>query len=105
MTEAVEEVSKKIEDIRLKLLGDPEAGFQAMGRTLRGKIFMVARSISGYTGAPSEKSLQQMKLYAEQFTAVIKSINQIIDDDFPRLNKLMNENKIPHLLPVEKIKI
>ena len=105
VTEAVEEVSKKIEDIRLKLLGDPEAGFQAMGRTLRGKIFMVARSISGYTGAPSEKSVQQMKLYAEQFTAVIKSINQIIDDDIPRLNKLMNENKIPHLLPVEKIKI
>jgi hypothetical protein len=36
---------------------------------------------------------------------LVEKINAIIDEDIPRLNKLMDENNIPYIAPLQKIKV
>lgn len=103
--EPVEAGLENIEDIRLKLFGDPKQGWRGMQKSVRGKIFMLSRRIGGFTGAPSERSLQRMKEYKQQLVELIEKINAIIEKDIPELNKLLHEHNIPYLLPVEKIKM
>ena len=66
---------------------------------------MLGRSIGGYTGAPSERQVQQISKDSEELKALIERINKIIEVDIPELNKLMNENNIPRIFPPKKIKI
>jgi hypothetical protein len=105
VSEKIKAVSKEIEDIRIKLLGDPELGFRGMRASVRGRIFMTGRSIGGYTGAPSEDQVQQVKKDTEELMALIERMNRIIEVEVPALNKLMNENNIPRIFVGEKIKI
>lgn len=105
LTEALKNALKDVEDIRKELVGDPSAGFMGMMYTVRGRLLFVGRSISGYTGAPSERQLKDIAVNEEKLMALVERINRIIDEAIPRLNKLMNENDIPHLLPLPKIKI
>jgi hypothetical protein len=37
--------------------------------------------------------------------ALVEKINRIIDQDVPRLNKLMIENNVPYIAPIERIKL
>ena len=105
LTEALKSALKEVEDIRKELVGDPSAGFMGMMSTVRGRLLFVGRSISGYTGAPSERQLKEIAVNEEKLMALVERINKIIDEAIPRLNKLMNENNIPHLPPVPKIKL
>ncbi|MDH7512686.1 MAG: hypothetical protein QHH14_07055 [Clostridiales bacterium] len=105
LTEALKSAVKEVEDIRKELVGDPSAGFRGMMSTVRGRLLFAGRSISGYTGAPSERQLKDIAVNEEKLVAIIERINKIIDETIPRLNKLMNENNVPHLLPVPKIKL
>ena len=66
---------------------------------------MLGRAVGGYTSAPSPRQLQQVQKNSEQLMALVERLNKIIEEAIPRLNKLMNENNIPHLIPGEKIKI
>jgi hypothetical protein len=104
LTEALKSALKEVEDIRKELVGDPSAGFMGMMYTVRGRLLFAGRSISGYTGAPSERQLKDIAVNEEKLMALVERINKIIDEAIPRLNKLMNENNIPHLLPLPKIK-
>jgi hypothetical protein len=65
---------------------------------------MLARSVAGYTGAPSERQLRDIGVNTEKLKALVATINAIIEEDIPRLNSLMDENNIPYIAPVEKIK-
>jgi photosystem II stability/assembly factor-like uncharacterized protein/uncharacterized coiled-coil protein SlyX len=103
--EEAEAISKEIDDIRLKLLGDPKLGWQGLRRSLRGRIIMLGRAVGGYTSAPSPRQLQQIQKNSEQLKALVERLNKIIEEAIPRLNKLMNENNIPRVIPGEKIKI
>lgn len=105
LMDEVKAALKEIGDIRAGLLGDPQAGFEAMRSSLRGRLLMLGRSIGGYTGAPSEKQLKEIQARSEELKSVIEKINKFIDEKIPHLNKVLNENKIPHILPVEKIKL
>jgi len=105
ITEKAKAISKEMEDIRLKLFGDPKLGWRGLRLSVRGRLLMVGRAVGGYTGTPSERQLQQIKKNSEELKALIKRINRVIEEDIPELNKLMNENNIPHLIPGEKIKI
>jgi len=105
LTEALKAALKDVEDIRKELVGDPSAGFMGMMSTVRGRLLFVGRSISGYTGAPSERQLKEIAVNEGKLMALVERINKIVDEVIPRLNKLMNENNIPHLLPVPKIKL
>jgi photosystem II stability/assembly factor-like uncharacterized protein len=103
--EGIEAISKEIDDIRMKLMGDPKLSWQGLRRSLRGRIVMLGRDVEGYTSAPSPPQLQQIHKNSEQLKALVERMNKIIEEAIPSLNKLMSENKIPHLIPGEKIKI
>ncbi len=103
--ESVKAISKEIEDIRLKLLGDPKLGWRGMRFSVRGRLSMVGRSIGDYTGAPSEHQVQQIRKDSEELKTLIGRINRIIEVDIPKLNELMNKNNIPRIIVGEKIKI
>jgi len=103
--EEAEAISKEIDDIRLKLIGDPKLGWQGLRLSVRGRVISLGRAIGGYTSAPSQRQLQQIQKNSEQLKALVERMNKIIEEAIPKLNKLMNENNIPHLIPGEKIKI
>ncbi len=103
LIDAVKAVLKEVDNIRRELAGDPEAGFQGMMFSVRGRLLSVGRSISGYTGAPTERQIKEIDINEKKLIGLIERINKIIDEEIPRLNKLMNENNIPHLLPIPKI--
>jgi uncharacterized coiled-coil protein SlyX len=103
--EEVKAISKEIDDIRLKLLGDPKLGWRGLRRSLRGRIVMLGRAVGRYTSSPSPRQLQQIQKNSEQLKALVERLNKVIDEAIPRLNKLMNKNNIPHLIPGEKIEI
>lgn len=105
LQEAIKAGLKEIEGIRREFAGDPSAGFQAMMTSVRGRLLFVGRSISGYTGAPSERQIKEITVNEQKLMAIVDRINKMIDEDMPRLNKLMHESNIPHLLPIPKIKL
>ena len=82
-----------------------QAGFQGMRLSLRGRLVSLARSIGGYTGAPSERQVRDIAQNAERLKALVEKVNRTIDQDIPRLNKLMIENNIPYIGPIERIKL
>jgi hypothetical protein len=72
---------------------------------VRGQLTAVNRAIASPTGTvPTAKQLQQIQDASGKLKPMIEKANTIIDVEWPRLNKLMNENGVPHLLPVLKIK-
>jgi hypothetical protein len=103
--ESIKAISKEIDDIRLKLVGDPSLGFRGMRFSVRGRFFMLGRSVGGYTGAPSEHDIQQIRKNSDELKTLIGRINKIIEVDIPKLNELMNKNNIPRIFVGEKIKI
>lgn len=105
ITEQMKALSKEIDDIRIKFLGDPQLGRQAARFSVRGRLFALSRDIGGYTGAPSERQVQQISKDSEELKALIERINKIIEVEIPKLNKLLNESNIPRIFPPKKIKI
>lgn len=105
VSEQIKSISNELDDIRKKLMGDPQEGFRGMGSSVSGSLRMLSRSIGGYTAAPSEKQVQEIKQKSDELTVLIERINKIIDVDIPKLNKLLNENNVPRLVVGEKIKI
>ena len=97
-------ITTEINDIRIKLLGDPSLGYRGMRFSIRGRISMLGRAIGGFTGAPSERQVQQISKDSEELKTLIDRINKVIEVDIPKLNKLMNESNIPHIFPPKKIK-
>jgi hypothetical protein len=103
--ESLKAISKEIDDIRLKLLGNPELGRRGMRFSVRGRLLGLGRSIGGYTGAPSERQVQQISKDSEVLKTLIERINKIIEVDIPKLNELMNKNNIPRIFAGKKIRI
>ena len=103
--ESLKAISKEIDDIRLKLLGNPELGRRGMRFSVRGRLLGLGRSIGGYTGAPSERQVQQISKDSEVLKTLIERINKIIEVDIPKLNELMNKNSIPRIFAGKKIRI
>ncbi|MEW5900515.1 MAG: hypothetical protein AB1715_03530, partial [Acidobacteriota bacterium] len=60
VSEALKGVLAAVLNIRKEIFGDPQAGFQAMRFSVRGRLLSLARSIGGYTGVPSEKQIQDI---------------------------------------------
>ncbi len=103
--ESIKAISKEIDDIRLKLLGDPRLGYRGMRLSVRGRLLMAGRSIGGYTGVPSERQVQLIRKDSEELKTLIERINKIIEVDIPKLNELMNKNNIPRIFVGKKIRI
>ncbi len=103
--EANQAVQADVQAVRKEAFGDPQAGFQGMRLSVRGRLLSFARSVGSYTGAPSGRQLQGIATNSEKLKTLVEKINTIIDEDIPRLNKLMDENNIPYIAPVQKIKV
>jgi len=103
--ESIKAVSKEIDDIRLKLQGDPSLGRRGMRFSVRGRLSTLSRAIGRYPAAPSERHVQQIKKNSEELKTLIERINKIIEVDIPKLNELMNKNNIPRIFVGKKIKI
>jgi hypothetical protein len=103
ITERVDSVEKESADIRKILLGDRSLGWRGMAYSVRGRTFMLSRSIGGFTGAPSERQLLQLERVSTELSDLIRRINRIIEKDIPELNRLLNEGNIPRLFVGEPI--
>lgn len=103
--EQIKTISQEIGDIRKMLLGDPAQGFQGMRFSVSGNLRMLSRSIGGYTGAPKKQQVQQINEKSEELRALIERINRVIEEDIPKLNKVLNENNVPRIFGGKKIKI
>ena len=101
----IESISKKLKDIRLELLGDPNAGWRGMQSAVRGRLMMLFGSIGGYTGAPPESQVNDVDKQIEAFESLVGQVNAVIETDFPALNQLLNENNISRLFAGDKIKL
>jgi hypothetical protein len=89
----------------VKAVAKDVAAIQAENATLRGQLTAVNRAIASPTGTvPTAKQLQQIQDASGKSKLLTEKVNAVIDVEWPRLNKLMNENGVPHLLPVTKIK-
>lgn len=105
VTDKIKAMADEIKDIRLKLEGDREAGFGGIRASVMGRLGSLARSIGGYTGAPSERQVKKIPQITEELRSLVERINRVIEVDIPALNKVLNENNIPHIFPVKKIKL
>ncbi len=105
VVDQIKAVSDKIDDIQAKLSGDPRLGRRGMQASVRGRLSTLGRSIGGFTGAPSEQQVEQLKKESVELKTLIERINTVIEVDVPKLNKLMNENNIPRIFVGGIIKI
>lgn len=104
VTESIKAMEDKIGEIRKKLLGDPDAGFRGMRGSIRGRLLILYRSIGGYSGAPTERQLQQIDNGSKALKSLVADINTVIETDIPKLNKLLNANDVPRLFVGDPIK-
>jgi len=89
----------------VKAVAKDVSAIQVENASVRGQLTAVNRAIASPTGTvPTAKQLQQIQDASGKLKPMIEKANTIIDVEWPRLNKLMNENGVPHLLPVLKIK-
>ena len=104
INERVGAVEKESAEVRKALLGDRSLGWRGMAYSVRGRMFMLSRSIGGFTGAPSQRQLVQLERVSKELNDLVLRINVIIEKDIPELNRLLNEGNIPRLFVGEPIK-
>jgi len=100
----VKRALKNAADVRKILLGDRSLGWRGMAYSVRGRLFMLSRSLSGFTGAPSERQILQLDRASTELNDLIQRMNRVIEEEIPELNRLLNENNVPHLFAGEPIK-
>ncbi len=100
----IDSLMKELKQMKIKLAGDPESGFSGVSLSIQGGLFSIGRAIEGYTEAPTSRHLQQISEKKKELASLIQRINEIFEKDIPRLNKLLNENNIPHVFPGKTIK-
>ena len=89
----------------VKAVAKDVSAIQVENASVRGQLTAVNRAIASPTGTvPTAKQFQQIQDASGKLKPMIEKANTIIDVEWPRLNKLMNENGVPHLFPVPKIK-
>jgi hypothetical protein len=102
--ELIETTTEELGEIKIKLAGDPELGFRGRQFSIQGGLSMVGRAIERYSEAPTDKQLQQIAEKQQELKTQIDRINNIIQENLPRLNELLVANEIPHVFPVKIIK-
>jgi hypothetical protein len=102
--EHMETTTKELEEIKIKLTGDPEMGFRGRQFSVQGGLSMIGNVIGGYSEAPTERQLQKIEEKKQELKTLIERINKVIQENIPRLNELLIANKIPHVFPIKIIK-
>jgi hypothetical protein len=98
-------LSKEIGEIKLELLGDWKLGWPSVSGSVRGKLVLLGKTIEGYTGAPSLQQAQQIQINSKKLEKIVLRINKVIEENIPKLNKMMTENNMGIRISEKKIKI
>ncbi len=104
ITEYIEATKNELDDIKIKLIGDPELGIRGRAFSVQGSLSMIGNALESYTEAPTERQLQQIEDKKQELETLIGRINTIIQENVPRLNEMLIEREIPHVFPVKIIK-
>jgi len=104
ITSAVNSLDKKVDQILGNLLGSPELRRMGISPILS-EISRLSSSINRYTGAPTPYQAERMGLLPGHMRNIIRELNTLIEKSIPELNKMMNENNIPWLIPVKPVKM
>ena len=100
----MDSVIKQIDKIREKLVGSPE--LRRMGITpVFSEISRLSSGIGRYTGAPTPYQAERVRVLPGKLTPLIEELNAVIEKSIPELNRIMNENNIPLLIPVKPVKM
>lgn len=105
LSEEANAILAKTNDIQLELFGDPKLGWPGVSTSVRGNLVLLGRAIERYTGLPSQPQLRQIDKNSAQLKDLVNRINEIIEKDISKLNRLLADNKISHQISLEKIKI
>lgn len=98
-------ISEEIRDIKLELSGNPKLGWDSVRVSVRDKLVQLGRAIEVYTSAPSQRQVQQIHKNSERLKNIVNRINRVIEENIPKLNKMMSENKIGLQIFEDKINI
>jgi hypothetical protein len=101
----VSAIAGEIETIRTALSRDRGEIDQQARLPIRNELRTLYASISRYTEAPSNRKMLKIKEITVALKEIIKKINTIIEADIPALNNLLNEKKIPRIVPGEIIRV
>ena len=105
VSEALKAFQAGLDAIRTELQGDPAAGSAGMAASLRNRMTLLSRDIAAVLAAPTPAQLKDIQAVAGRLKALGEGLNRLIDEEIPKLNKTLNENNIPHLVPVPRIKL
>jgi photosystem II stability/assembly factor-like uncharacterized protein len=75
------------------------------GGSLNQQVLMLGMSISGFPAAPTKTELFQLDEIGQHVERLVLQINQIIGEDIPALNKVLEQNKLKALRAPEEVKL
>ncbi|MDH5406467.1 MAG: hypothetical protein OEX80_08010, partial [Candidatus Aminicenantes bacterium] len=104
VTSAVDSVIEQIDKIRENLVGSPELRRRGITPVFS-EISSLSSGIGRYTGAPTPYQAERVKVLPGKLTPLIEELNAVIEKSIPELNRIMNENNIPWLIPVKPVKM
>jgi len=104
VTSAVDSLDKQVDKILGNLVGSPELRRRGISPILS-EISRLSSGINRYTGAPTPYQAERIRLLPGHMRDIIEALNTLIEKSIPELNRLMNENNIPWLIPVKPIKM
>jgi photosystem II stability/assembly factor-like uncharacterized protein len=75
------------------------------GGSLNQQILMLGMSIGGFPAAPTQMELLQLAELGRVVDDLVSQMNQIIDEDMPGLNAILEQNKLTPLKAPDKVKL
>ncbi len=95
VVKAVDEVIKRMDGI--EPTSSAERTLDYVSPPVSQRITRLLGAIDAYAPAPTADQLAQVKQLRTEMTDVNAKMKQIVADDLPKLNKLMNDAGVPHV--------
>jgi hypothetical protein len=97
-----EAVAKAVDDVIKKMDGieptpSAERALDYVSPPVSQRIIRLLGAIDAYAPAPTADQLTQIRQLRTEMTDVDAKMKQIVADELPRLNKLMNDAGVPHI--------
>jgi len=94
---ALDDLDKKMSAIEKTPAGRGGAGGEYVPPPVSQRIGTLLNAIDGYAFPPTSEQVAEIPRLRAEMTSVDAQIKQLIDEDLPALNKLMNDVGVPHI--------
>jgi hypothetical protein len=94
---AVDDLDKKMSAIEKTPAGRGGGGGEYVPPPVSQRISTLLNGIDGYAFPPTSEQLAEIPRLRAEMTGVDAKIKQLIDEDLPALNKLMNDAGVAHI--------